>query len=203
MAKQRTSKGGTSRIRFIMLDAELPEGDLSQITSAIQNALKPTTIAQPLSPPRSEVPALSRNGAAADPADEEPLEAHEEAAAGSEPPRAPRETRTRKPTIPKVLDLDLSSDVSLENFVNDHPPKSEPEKHLVVAAWFKQHRDEDAVTVGHVYTCYRELKWPSNIGDFSWPLRHLKKEQLMTSTGRGRYAINNLGVGRVQKMQKE
>ncbi|MES0100947.1 hypothetical protein [Mesorhizobium sp. M0019] len=40
MAKQSTSKNGTSRIRFIMLDAEIPEGDLNQITLAIQNALR-------------------------------------------------------------------------------------------------------------------------------------------------------------------
>jgi hypothetical protein len=40
MAKQPL-EAGSSRIRFIMLDAEIPEGNLSQITSAIQNALKP------------------------------------------------------------------------------------------------------------------------------------------------------------------
>jgi len=68
------SKGGTSRIRFIMLDAELPEGDLSQITSAIQNALQPTTIIQQRLPNQPVAPALMTNGAAGDPIDEEPSE---------------------------------------------------------------------------------------------------------------------------------
>jgi hypothetical protein len=36
---------GTSRIRFIMLDAELANSDLTQVTQAIQNALRPSAIA--------------------------------------------------------------------------------------------------------------------------------------------------------------
>lgn len=31
MAKQPLAKGGTSRIRFIMIDAEIPEGDLGSV----------------------------------------------------------------------------------------------------------------------------------------------------------------------------
>jgi hypothetical protein len=46
MAKSAGKSGGTSRIRFVMLDAEIPDGDLSQITQAIHNALKPATIVQ-------------------------------------------------------------------------------------------------------------------------------------------------------------
>ena len=45
MAKSGTTRsGGTSRIRFIMLDAELAEGDLTQIAQAIQNALRPNPV---------------------------------------------------------------------------------------------------------------------------------------------------------------
>ena len=202
MAKQPVSKGGTSRIRFIMLDAEIPEGDLTQITSAIQNALKPTTIIQQRLPNQPAAPALISNGAAGELVDEEPSELGEEAAAAPEAPRPAREPRVRKSTVPKVLELDLTSGVSLESFANEHPPKSEADRHLVVAAWFKEHREHE-ITVGHVYTCYRAMKWPSGIEDFSWPLRFLKKEQLMSSPGRGQYAINHLGLARVQKMGSE
>jgi hypothetical protein len=41
---------------------------------------------------------------------------------------------------------------------------------------------------------------PSEIEDLSWPLRFLKKEQLMSSRARGLYAINHLGRARAQKM---
>lgn len=42
MAKNSSSRGSTpSRIRFIMVEAELGDGDVGQITRAIQNALRP------------------------------------------------------------------------------------------------------------------------------------------------------------------
>jgi hypothetical protein len=203
MAKQSVSKAGTSRIRFIMLDAEIPEGDLSQITTAIQNALKPMTITQQrlANQPAAPAPALIGNGAG-ELVDEGPSELDEEPAA-PEAPRPPREPRVRKPTVRKVLELDLKTGVSLESFANQHPPKSELERNLVVAAWFKEQRNEDAITADHVYTCYRTMKWPAGIEDFSWPLRALKKEKLMSSAGRGQYAINHLGIARVQEMGSE
>jgi uncharacterized protein YjhX (UPF0386 family) len=203
MAKQPGSKGGTSRIRFIMRDAEIPEGDLSQLTSAIQNALKPTTIVQQRLPNQPATPALSNHGAAGEPVDEEPSGLGEEAVAASEAPRPAREPRARKPTVPKVLELDLTSGVSFESFANKHQPKTELDRNLVVAAWFKEHRGEQAITVHHVYTCYRAMKWPSGIGDFSQSLRYLKKKQLMSSPGRGQYVINHLGLDRVRKMGSE
>ena len=198
MAKQ-PAKAGTSRIRFIMLDAELPEGDLSQITSAIQNALKPMAITQQRFANQPAAPALIGNGAG-ELVDEGPSESNEEPAA-RQAPRPAREARVRKPAVRKVLELDLKSGVSLESFANEHSPKSELDRNLVVAAWFKEQRDEDAITADHVYTCYRTMKWPSGIEDFSWPLRALKKEKLMSSAGRGLYAINHLGVARVQEMR--
>jgi uncharacterized protein YjhX (UPF0386 family) len=99
--------------------------------------------------------------------------------------------------------LDLTSGVSLESFVNEHAPESELDRNLVVAAWFKEHRNEHAITVGHVYTSYRAMKWSTGIEDFSWPLRSLKSKQLMSSQGRGQYAINHLGLARVQDMGRK
>jgi hypothetical protein len=201
VAKQPPSKSGTSRIRFIMLDAEIPEGDLSQITSAIQNALKPaTTIIQQRLPAQSAAALLPGSteaevefgGESIEPEDDTPVEAPA--------PRQAREARPHKPTVPKVLELDLTSGVSFESYATERAPKSEPDRNLVVLAWFKEHRPDEAVTANHVYTCYRIMKWPSGIADFSWPLRALKKEQLVTSAGRGQYTINHLGIARVEKM---
>lgn len=200
MAKQ-TTKSGTSRIRFIMLDAELPDGDLSQITSAIQNALKPTTtvIQQ----------RLSGNGGAAtfleherktESIDDEVLDADDEEVVTA--PAKPRVQRVRKPTTPDVLDLDLTSDRSLESFANEHSPNSEVERNLVIAAWFKEHRQTPAITAAHVYTAYRALGWSVGFEDFSWPLRTLKKDKFMSSPNRGEYAINHLGIAKVLKLSK-
>jgi len=199
VAKQPTSKNGTSRIRFIMLDAEIPEGDLSQITAAIQNALKPTTIIQ------QRVASPAQQGVLTDGSDGEVLDDDvidlepTDFAPAAKPPRA---QRSRKPTTPDVLDVDLTSDVSLESFASEHPAKSEPERYLVIAAWFKEHRDTPAVTAAHIYTGYRSLRWSVAIEDFGWPLRNLKKDKFMSSPTRGEYVINHLGIDRVHKLGK-
>jgi hypothetical protein len=186
VAKPSASRTGTSRIRFILLDAEIAEGDLGQITTAIQNALKPNgTATHRLS--SQPAPRIESSGIAEAYPDlengliDQTIEAPPEADA----PRAPREAPTRKPTAPKVLDLDMTSGVSLESFAATHAPKNDIERNLVVLAWFKEHRKEEAVTANHVYTGYRALKWPSGIDDFSWPLRALKRDQLVTSPARG------------------
>jgi hypothetical protein len=201
--KQSALKSRTSRIRFIMLDAELAEGDLSQITSAVQNALKPATVIQQrLANHRLHLRSPA-TGAVSEVVTNDTSEEEKGVPEAPEAPRPSREPRVRKPTVPKVLELDLTSGVSLESFVSEHQPKSDPDRNLVVTAWFKEHRGVDSITVAHVYTCYRAMKWPAGIEDFSWPLRYLKKEQLTSSPSRGQYAINHLGLARVQAMGSE
>jgi hypothetical protein len=198
VAKQ-TPKGGTSRIRFIMLEAELPDGDLTQITAAIQNALKPTTtvIQQRIgSPGAIALLENERNGEVGEELTE--LEDHE---VGTVPVK-PKVERTRKPTTPDVLDLDLTSALSLESFANEHSPNSETERNLVIAAWFKEHRDTGAVTAAHIYTAYRAIGWSVGLEDFSWPLRTLKRDKFMSSPNRGEYAINHLGIAKVLKLRR-
>ena len=198
MAKPPQSKTGIARVRFIMIDAEIPEGDMSQITAAIQNALKPTTtIIQQRLP---HAPAgLARDLSSDEPEDEGLFELADDEP--TQPLAKPlREPRPRKPTVPKVLELDLNSGSPFEAFANEHSPKNDIERNLVVLAWFKEDRPEEVVTANHVYTCYRAMKWPSGIDDFSWPLRTLKKDQLVTNPARGQYVINHLGIARVEKM---
>lgn len=184
-----------------MLDAEIPEGDLSQITSAIQNALKPTTtIIQQRLP--SHVAAALPNGVGEVEADIEniAIESEDEGLGEAPVPRQPRESRPRKPTSMKVLELDLTSAMSFELFATEHMPKNDTERNLVALAWFKEHRPGEIVTANHVYTCYRAMKWPSGIEDFPSILRSLKSQQLVKSVGRGQYEINHLGIARVEKL---
>ena len=122
-----------------------------------------------------------------------------EGEAAAEAP-APRQPRPRKPTSMKVLELDLTSAPSFESFATEHMSKNDTERNLVVLAWFKEHRPTEVVTANHVYTCFRKMKWPSGTDDFSSILRSLKSQQLVNSVGRGQYAINHLGIGRVEML---
>ncbi|WGD50974.1 hypothetical protein QA641_36240 [Bradyrhizobium sp. CB1650] len=209
MARSNGSKGGggtgPSRVRFIVLEAELQDGDLSQITQAIQNALRPQTNAN--LPRATQQARLSAPTAIAEeeiiaPEDETPVDeadAVEETARAqaSRGPRAPRKFRT-----PQVLpDVDLVSPTSFADFAKQVNPSSDQKKYLTVAAWFKEHRGVAAITADHAYTCFRAVKWNTNIEDFQSPLRALKQRQLMTQAGRGLFEINHLGIAEVEKSE--
>jgi hypothetical protein len=184
-----------------MLDAEIPEGDLSQLTSAIQNALKPTAMIVQQRVSQQTAAALPHlSGGVEEEAGAEALELEDEAPAEAPVPRQPREPRSRKPTSMKVLDLDLTTAPSFDSFATEHTPKNDTERNLVALAWFKGYRPSEVVTANHVYTCYRLMKWPSGIEDFPSILRALKSQQLVKSVGRGQYEINHLGIARVEKM---
>ncbi|MBW8284651.1 MAG: hypothetical protein K0M55_13720 [Rhizobium sp.] len=201
MAKATTGKtGGTSKIRFIMVEAEISDGDIGQITQAIQNALKTSS---PLAnAPRvaglNGVKAVARDAAIDDDDDFEEAEVVE-----VETPPKPQRQRTARTakSAPEVLELDMTSETSLAKYVEGTTPKSHAKRFLLIAAWFKEHRNLAAVTSAHIYTGYRTLKWPVNIPDFAQPLRDLKSDQYMTTPEKGNYAINHLGIAEVDKLR--
>lgn len=202
MPKNSPPKGGTSKVRFIMLEAEMPEGDLTQITLAIQNALKSsgTTSVRTHATPV----ALRQVDEVADDAQYADL-AVEDHAAEELPTRktAAATPRARKPKSRKVVEIDLDSHVSFADFVEQHTPKSDMDRHLVAVAFFQEHRKEvEGVTADLVYTCFRKQDWPAGSRDFSQPLRHLKSKQLLVSgPARGTYAVNHIGMDHLRKMR--
>jgi hypothetical protein len=183
-----------------MLEAEGAESDLTQIFSAIQSAVKPTTtiIQQRLISGGGEQ-GLIGDGIVI----EDGIEAQreEEEVVVSPVPRRAKAKTARKPTTPDVLDFDFETDVSLVDFAGRHSGvDSDVDRYLVIAAWFKEHRDTAAVTTSHIYTGYRTLDWPSGIEDFGAVLRYLKAQKFMASGARGEYSINHLGLAKVKKL---
>jgi hypothetical protein len=188
-----------STIRFVMLEANLGDGDFSQITTAITNALRqPATPTQRLLTPfpRADTVQTSRES---DSSIEEQPEIEEELGDVSTASR--NESRVRKYRSPRVVQIDLSTEPSFTEFATAKNPSNDQKRFLVVAAWFKQARGVDEISMDQVYTCYRAVKWPSSIEDFDAPLRALKKRQLMDKgKGRGMYAINHLGIAEVDAL---
>ena len=80
--------------------------------------------------------------------------------------------RSKKHWSPKAIDVDFTSAFSFADFVEQKKPTNHQKRFLVVAAWFKQHRGMDAITMDHVYTCYRAVRWPTTIADFDAPFPH-------------------------------
>jgi hypothetical protein len=191
MARASAGKvGGTSRVRFVMMEAEIADGgDLSQFTQAMQNALRGpaiNTVAKRIAAPPAQV-----NGdevAEPDVVDEQVVETEETAEA------APRPRASRKPAPkPSVINIDTTSEPALSTLAD---PGSNHGRYLILARWFHDHRGVEAITADHVWTCYRHLGWPTDIPDFAQPLRELKHKQYFTTPERGKYAINQLGLAK-------
>ena len=111
MAKQSSPRGGTSRIRFIVVEAELQEGELAQVTQVLQNAFR-TQQVFPVRPQAARIGVPSSQ-------DDVALE-HEDQIADDNivdnvipaPSRQPRKARPSK--VPNVVnDLDPKTNPSL------------------------------------------------------------------------------------------
>lgn len=180
-----------------MLEADISEGDLSQVTTAIQNALRPAQ-------PQTRIVQIAGAIAPEDYSQPEEIDGSDvdfEDAAEVEIKR-PRTTSPRKRTFatPKVVEVDWNVAPSIDAFVSAHPPKTIKDKFLAVLAWFKEAGVKDAVTPDDVYTVFRKLRWSTNIQDFSQPLRDLKGDQFITGGAKAGFTINHLGLDKVAKL---
>jgi hypothetical protein len=120
---------------------------------------------------------------------------------GTPRPARPRVVKARP--IPEIIaDLDVTTgEVPLAAFIEKKNPETVFEKYLVIAYWLREYRSIPSVTVNHMFTCYRGLKWtPPN--DPGSALRDLskKKRQLMTGDGNGNYTLTILGSNEVERM---
>lgn len=196
MARGSQPKSSTSRVRFIMLEADINDGDLAQITQAIQNALRP---AQP-------APRLIHAPPAASPADSLPIDEFEDVQVDAEEVSLPRASKPRKPRVaktPTVLDdIDLESEPSLKDFVAQYELTTAVDKYLVIALWFREARDIASVSVDHVYTCFRALNWSTKSNDFAKPLRNLRDEQAMRGGSKDGFSLTLVGAGKIEEKKK-
>ena len=202
MAKRPSKGTGTSKVRFIMLEAEMPEGDLTQITTAIQNALRPTQNDGPRLP-KTQVRMIGPDEQDEDLIDASGDEVLEEDSAATPARQGP--PRQRKPAKRKVLEIDLDSELSFASFIEQYPPKTDQDRYLAAVAFFCEHRkDIDAITVDHVYTCFRKAGWGIGTKDFGQPLRNLKNNQFLDQgPSKGTYVVNHIGLDKVHKLAEE
>lgn len=198
MAKNSSVRtSAPSRVRFILVEAELGDGEVGQITQAIQNALRGPTIQSPKKLIHSSTVASSASDADSE-IDVEEFEEVENAEPEviSSKQRGPR----KPPPTPDIVEIDMDTATSLKTFANGKDTKSQSKKYLTAAAWLKEHRGVGAITPDHVYTCFRFMDWSVGIPDFGQPLRNLKAKKYFTQNANGEYEINHLGLDFVKKL---
>jgi hypothetical protein len=196
MAKNSAGTKNPSRIRFVMVEAEIGDGDIGQITQAITNALRgpgPTTVVKRIAAPAQHV-----NGNGEDHAEPDVVEdAVDELDAVDVTPAAPRKKAQRRVAAkPQPIEIDVDSDPPLSSlgiFKSNH------KRYLAIAAWLHDHRGIEVIDERHIYTCYRLLGWPTDIADFAQPLRELKHKQYFESPETGKYAINQIGLAKAKE----
>ncbi len=206
MAKTSTVKsGGPARVRLVVFDAEVPDGDFNSLAQVLQNALKtPTVIQQPRVTNGNGVAAKTITHQPAETAqDDEPglfdnLEEAEtvEAAPAPAKPKAPR----KAPKAPDVVPIEMNEPVSFADFAAGKKNESLHKKYLIAAAWLHECRNTPIVTDGHIYTCFRSIGWSTAHSDFGQPLRELKTRKFFTTPSRGQYEINHIGLDYVKKL---
>ncbi len=201
MARGSSSRGsgGTSKFRFVLLEGDFQEGEIAQVTQAIQNVFRGSTTVSSRQVSRPASPALLEADADQIDNDEDVIEG---GALDAEPsrPKAPRKARVAKVPNP-VNDLDVKSDPSLKDFVSDYEAKTGFDKYLLIALWLRDARNINAFTVDYIYTCFKLLGWSTNSTDFSKPLRNLADNKFLSGDSKG-YSLSLTGAGRIEDKKR-
>lgn len=193
-----------NRIRFLMLDADVSDGNLSELTQAITSALKPSNAQIRQIPSRTPIPALptapQENGAGLE---EEPEEVLEPAAADDVDGdgASPKATKPKyKPPLPNYLpDLDTKgTGKTFKEYTAEKAPAKHAKRYLVAAYWLKEYGNSPTITVDKLYTCYKTAGWPLNITDWDVNFRNQVKTDRFRRVSPGEYAITPLGESDLQ-----
>lgn len=212
MAKTKVESGGarSNRFRMIVIDSDLSDDAIGNLTQAITHALRPAGTAA--APTR----ALTRGSATsqqqlAEPnnetevAEPDDIDAEEEAAIGDNgSPAAPARSGTSTPKklpIPDYLhDLDMTGNgVLFKDYVAKQVPTTHQKRYLVAAAWLKNHGGQDRVNQDRVFTCYRTAGWPMSIKDWDVNFRNHVRADRMRRVAPGEYIITPLGEEEMKK----
>jgi hypothetical protein len=199
--KQVPGPSGSARIRFVMLEADVDNGNLSEFANTIANALKGSSYQKALTPASNAHPKEHSNGESIEASvDESQDEVIDDDAS---PPPAKPSTKPRKPFVSKVkvIELDLNSgDMPFEKYVAERAPEQLISKFLVIAVWLKEFRQVDEITADHAYTCFKKVGW-GVVSDMTQPFRDLKKGG-RGDYENGKFKVNHIGVDVVIKMNR-
>lgn len=183
-----------NRIRFIMLDADISDGNLAELTQAITIALRSQPSQRPpAAAPVRELPAGNAHPIAAADLGIEDAEVVQTDAEAPVEPAAPAKPRSASsPRQPKYL-----SDLDPQNEFKDYAAKNPQTKHskrfLLAAMWLCSVKRKGTVNIDQVFTCYRTAGWPANIRDWDSIFRNSVKQNWMRRVSSGEYVMNPLG----------
>ena len=205
MAPKKPSESAprSNKIRFVLVEADISDGNLSELTHAITSALKPTlTPVHRQFPTRQVAPALqeSEESPAPEVDDEESQPAEtQEAISGNG--AEPKPARARKFKAPEYLpDLFAGEKgAAFKEFAKEKAPSTKNKKYLVATYWLKEKGDSPTVNANKIYTAFKTAGWSTGFNDWSQPFHNLVYSEHLRKVGEGEFAINPLGEDAVTK----
>lgn len=210
MAPKNKGENGTrsNRIRFVMLEADLSDGNLTELTHAITSALKPSTAPVRHLPARPSPPAVLASSETTTGVEEaEDVSTVEaETAQNEEETAPPRSAKSKsKPPLPKYLhDLDVTGNgISFKDYAAEKAPKKSGKRYLTSALWLKEQGSSPTINTDKVYTLYKTAGWPLGITDWDATFRSLVQSDKMRRVESGEYAITPLGEAAVQEKTED
>ncbi len=207
MAAKKTESGTRSgRFRFVLIEADLGDNNLSDLTQAITQALKPTMAPVPrVLPPPTRLPA-TLNGDTGGTDEPDDLQGTDDVSIEPEPaemsPKAPSTPRGKqKYAVPEFKhDLDMIGEsISFKEYAAQQSPKSTAKRYLAAAMWMKEYGRKATINIHGMYSCYKTAPWPLGINDWDQTFRTLVRSDQMRRVEPGEYAITHLGEAALQK----
>lgn len=195
-----------NRVRIVMMDADLSDAAVNDLSNVLLNAFKPAQVRslerKALAPvneaANGEQAELGPDGAA-----EDAPGPHEDVDDGGAQAVTP--SKPRKLPLPKYLhDLDTSGGgTTLKTFVDQHPSKKHLRRYLVGAYWMKHHGSQNTVNADQMYTIYRTVGWQPNINDWDSNFRSLVKANKLRRVSPGEYTITPIGEADIEDGEAE
>jgi hypothetical protein len=196
MAPKKPDTGKTSnRIRFIMLDADISDSNLADLTQAITAALKPSTT--PIRQiPRAAAQVLAPASEVTEDAEAEELQEDVEGteAIGSNG-SSQKPARAKKFKAPEYLPDLLAGQkgAAFKEFAKEKAPGTKAKKYLVATFWLKEQGGSPTVNADKIYTCFKTAAWSTGFNDWNQTFHNLVHSEHLRKEGTAEFAINPLG----------
>lgn len=207
MAPKKPSESAprSNKIRFVLVEADISDGNLSELTQAITSALKPSV--NPVVRQLPSRPAPQPLPEAVEPVPDEDLESDETLDASDSQDTVsgngaePKPARARKPKPPDyVPDLFAGEKgAAFKEFAKEKAPESRNAKYLVATYWLKENGDSPTVNANKIYTAFKTAGWSTGFNDWTQTFRNLVYTEHLRKAGNGEFAINPLGEDAVTK----
>jgi len=115
-------------------------------------------------------------------------------------------TRKRSPPrSPVVLDIDLKQgSIPLADFLQKLNPQGDMDKYAAIAYWLKNNAGIAEVSMDHIHTGYRTMKWNTPM-DAGQPLRNMKKREygyMRAGSKAGFFVLIHTGDNHVNDLRK-